>query len=253
MNNLLIAPADLTPDRVKMLVYADVGQGKTAFAATCPNALYVSVEGGEATLMQPPHAIDPRTRIFRATQWEDMRTVYVNLRDRTWPFESVIIDTITDLQDKALFEVMAREEAKDSKRPKGRPQRNDYQEVANMMRRMMMRYRDLPLHVIFVAHYQDDRAGNPNPGTVSSRAIRAAVMPNVYKALSAYVDIMGFMVKVPETTPDGRPTGKINYTMVFEDPTRTFQAKTRFRLPQFIQNPTFPDLLALIRQGLPNV
>ncbi len=247
----LIDPTALELDRVKLLLYGDVGAGKTSFAATAPNCLIISVEGGEAALWRPPMALYPGTRIVRVQEFADMRTIYQNLRTRApgyEHFESVDLDSGSDLQDLCLYEVMARAEAINPKRPKGRPQRDDWQEVTNTLRRMIRRYRDLPMHLIITALYRNDRSLE-QPGGASSRAVRGEFSPAVWRAISAYVDIIGYMVDAPQKSADGKLMGQSVHQMWLSDPTFTFSTKTRYRLPTHLDSPSFADLLSAIESS----
>lgn len=245
----LIDPGQLALTGAKMLVYGDVGQGKTSFAATAPNCLFVSVEAGEAALRHPPHPLDPRTKIVRIETFDQMRQLYYMVRTNQngfGEFDSIVIDSLSDLQDKCLFEVMARAEAKDPKRPKGRPQRDDWQEVAYTLRRMCMRFRDLPKHVIMTALYRQD---TPQTGFAVARAVRASLSPAVYKAISAYVDILAYLIAIPERNQEGQPTGRFIRRLVLQDPTMQVHTKVRYPLPSFIDNPTFEKLANAINNG----
>lgn len=247
----LVDPASLQLDRVKLLVYGDVGAGKTSFAATAPNCLIISVEGGEAALWRPPMPLHPGTRIVRVGQFSDMRLLYSSLRMRSPGyelFESVVIDSGSDLQDLCLYEVMARAERSNPKRPKGRPVRDDWQEVTNTLRRMIRRYRDLPLHLIITALYRNDKAIE-QPGGAASRGVRAEFSPAVWRAISAYVDIIGYMVEAPIRDAAGQPTGRTVHQMWLSDPTFTFSTKTRYKLPSHLDNPCFADLLSAIESS----
>lgn len=243
----LIDPRELPLSRVNQLVYGDFGSGKTTYAATWPNCLLVESEHGEAALRNPIHPLDPRSRIRYVNSWDEMREVYQRLRGGDYAgFESVMIDSLSDLQEKCLFEVMAEEERKNPNRPKGVPQRNDYQKVTNLMRRMMIRFRDLDKNVIFVAQYRNDRSTEFGGGGTASRPIRADMTPAVYKAIAGYVDILSYMVQYAQVGADGRPTGRMEYALIFQDPSMQFSVKTRYRLPPYIVNPTYQSVIAAI-------
>lgn len=242
----LIAPSDLPLNRINQLVYGDFGCGKTTYAATAPNCLLVESERGEASLRTPFHPLDPRSRIKYVNSWDDMRDIYQRLRGGDYQgFESVMIDSLSDLQEKCLFEVMAAEEVKNPKRPKGVPQRNDYQIVTNTMRRMMIRFRDLDKNVIFVAQYRNDKANDFGGGGSASRPIRAELTPAVYKGIAGYVDILSYMTTYPEVY-DGRPTGRMQYALITADPSMQYSVKSRYRLPPYIIDPTFQKVVEAI-------
>lgn len=244
---ILIDPADLRPDQVKMLLYGDMGQGKTTLAATAPHCLMLSVEGGEQSLSNPAHPLDPRSRIHRVYSMDDLRAALWWIQTNQYgfgEFESVVIDSLTDVQERCLSEIMIREEAKNPSRKKGRPQQQDWQETTYVMRRMASAYRDLPKHVIFVALYRKDGQMDGMGGS-SSRPVRAQLSPSVYQGVAGYVDITAYMTTAPLRDAAGQPTGKAAYYLILEDPNNQISVKKRWRqLPPWIQDPTFSKLLA---------
>jgi len=249
----LIDPVDLQPNAVKMLVYGDVGQGKTTFASTAPNCLFISVEAGDIALASNPHAMDPRTRIYRVNSIEMLRETFVWIKTNQYgfgDFDTIVIDSLTDVQDKVLFMVMSREEAKDPRRKKGRPQQQDWQEVTNTLRRMVMNFRDLPKHVIFTALYRNDKSPNTPGGYATSRVVRAELSPAVYKAVSAYMDFVGFLQAYPVLGADGQPTGEMMRYLLFQDPSMVYATKVRIALPPYLENPTFNSFYAAMMEGI---
>lgn len=258
MNFQLIDPAQLQPDRTKLLVYGDIGTGKTAFAATSPNCLFISVESGDITLAAPPNPLDPRTRIVRAHSMADLRQlIYFIISDHVDPesglsygsFESVVIDSLTDVQELCLFEILQREEAKKPDRRKGSPQQQDWQEVTTTMRRFARTMRNLDKHVIFTATYRNDsRPDQPAGGSVGAKPVRAELSPSVWKAVSAYVDYIGYMTAYRNTDAQGRPAEGVSRALVMES---TIHAgKSRTPLPDYFVNPTFGAFLEAINAGL---
>lgn len=248
----LIDPSSLGLDRIKQLVYGDFGEGKSTYGATAPFCLFLSAESGEAALRKPWSPIDPRSRIYRVQVWDQMREVYQRIRTNWngWnAFESIVVDSLSDLQEKCLFETMAEAEAKDPKRPKGVPQRNDYQIVTNKMKRMAVRFRDLDKNVIFIAQYRNDRAMEQAGGT-TSRSVRADLTPAVYKGVAGYVDILSQIKSFPQIDArTGQPTGKMDRVMIFQDTSMQVAVKTRYRLPPYIINPTFQKLVDAIQES----
>lgn len=246
----LVAPHELDLNRLNMLVFGDFGQGKTTFAGTFPNCLFLSVEGGDIALREMPttHQIDPRTRIHRIRTMDDMRQAYAWIASGAWGgFDSIVIDSLSDLQDKALYEVMARRESRNPNSPKGQPQQRDWQEVTITLRRMAMLFRDLPKNVVFTTLYRNDKNPQTVGGYAGSRPIRAELSPSVYKAVAAYVDIVGFLQQYPVIGPNGQPTGVTQRYMIFDDPTQTYAVKKRFvSLPSYIINPTYQSLIQAI-------
>lgn len=251
----LIDPSNLSADAIKMMVYGDVGQGKTTFAATAPNCLFISVEAGEIALAANPHEMDPRTRIVRATSLQDLRNYYWYIKNNMHgfgEFDSVVIDSLTDVQDKVLFEILSREEAKNTRRRRGAPEQRDWMEVTNTIRRMVMNFRDLPKHVIFTALYRNDKSPTGPGGYATSKIVRPEMSPAIYKAVSAYVDFLGYLQAYPEVDENRNPTGNMTRYLVFEDSTLTFSTKYRVRLPAAIPNPTFGMVQQAIREGMNN-
>lgn len=249
---LLINPATMVADRIKMLVYGDIGQGKTTFGFTAPNCLMISVEGGETALIRSALAYDPRSRILRVRTMDELRRAYHMIAtnaDGLGEFDSYFIDSLTDIQDKALFEEITANPKRKRTAP-GSPSQEDWQSVTLTMRQMVMRFRDLPKHVIFSALYRNDKNPQTPGGYAGARSIRAELSPAVYKAVSAYMDIVAYITKQQEVNPQtNQPTGRVRRLMVFDDPSMTYSSKSRFSLPPYLEDPTFMKILELIHGG----
>lgn len=83
---------------VRLLAYAKNGKGKTRLAASFPKTLIIDInEEGTRSAKQ-----FTGTKVFPARSWSDLAAVYWYLQKGDHPYESVAIDTLTQMQVLAL-------------------------------------------------------------------------------------------------------------------------------------------------------
>ena len=87
-------------DELNMILYGETGVGKTLLAGTAADCedmapvLYMDFEGGTQTL----RGID--VEIVRPRDWKDIQEVYDFLREGNDKYQTVILDSLTELQSK---------------------------------------------------------------------------------------------------------------------------------------------------------
>ena len=86
-----------TPERV--LLYADSGMGKSSLAMLAPKPVFIALDEGVSKLRHPVTGA-PADYIPGVETFQDVRAVLHQL-DLFDPFETVVIDTVTKMQDLA--------------------------------------------------------------------------------------------------------------------------------------------------------
>tara|TARA_R110000824_G_scaffold398085_1_gene601731 strand:+ start:2055 stop:2771 length:717 start_codon:yes stop_codon:yes gene_type:complete len=127
----------------KLLIYGASGAGKTTSLKTAPGkTLVVSMESGLLSIKNSDnlHAIEVKA----ASEIEEIASM---LENGTLKYDTVCLDSITEMSEILL----AQEKAK-TKDP-----RRAYGEVIEVMIKTMRRFRDLPIHVVFIAKEQSIR------------------------------------------------------------------------------------------------
>lgn len=148
---------------IHALVLGAPKSGKTHFAASAPDALFISdaAEGGYATIsnMDPAFWWNPSKP---PTVWavenilNDIPSALARLEkmraEGVFPFRTIVIDPISIYADRYLAEAMQRAAAD----PKGnKDPRAMYGDLLNHLRVLVLRVHALPCHVIWLCHVKD--------------------------------------------------------------------------------------------------
>jgi phage nucleotide-binding protein len=163
---------------LNILVYGEPGVGKTTFAAKSPNALIVDFESGTLSVRNFDLAIaNPRTL---------EEVVKVIKKAEKKGIETLIIDSVTEMQRVFMNEVMESMSAKDPRKSLFSPTLEAWGMVTEMMRYVIRAARDADMNTVFIALETQDR--DESTGHVMARP---SASPKVAGDLSAYVDIIG--------------------------------------------------------------
>lgn len=228
----ILKPA--TKPLLKMIIQGIPGTGKTTLAATAPNVLVLDVDDGLESVAGWDISYVPIGREEGHTVTKDMTEVYKFLLTGEHPYETVVIDTISELQAK-LVEQLQREIHAASGRDLDTMTLQDWGKITSQTRRLVRAFVDLPMHVILVAQTElitDD----------SSRIQYLPLLtPKARISVMAMVGTIGYMgVKHGK---EGEDTKRILLTQ----PHDRYYAKCRFRqLPAQLENPTIPQMLDII-------
>tara|TARA_B100001287_G_scaffold133501_1_gene112397 strand:+ start:1465 stop:2172 length:708 start_codon:yes stop_codon:yes gene_type:complete len=141
MSNILdriASPGDLVQMQgAKILVYGASGAGKTTLCATAPGkTLIISMEAGLLSIKDKDNVT--AIEVKEASEIEEIAQL---LESGKLDYDTVCLDSLTEMSEILLASEKAR-----SKDP-----RRAYGEVIEVMTRTMRRFRDLKIHVIFVA------------------------------------------------------------------------------------------------------
>ena len=127
----------------KLLVYGESGAGKTTLCKTTPGkTLVVSMESGLLSIKDAPDL--DAIEVKEASEIEEIASL---LENKTLNYETVCLDSGTE-----MAEILLSQEKAKSKDP-----RRAYGEVIEVMIKTMRRFRDLPMHVVFIAKQSRER------------------------------------------------------------------------------------------------
>jgi phage nucleotide-binding protein len=227
-----IAPADETPFK-KVLVYGDPGCGKTVFAATAPKPLFLDVEYGfESVYNHPELAKEARRMKFMGIKAAEAFADKV-LAGNFAEYETIVIDTITAMQDKALkeFTIAAYKKSPNQREDAYTPEGKDYQRNTELMKHIIATLRDAPRHVILLAHVKEDK--DERTGTVF---LRPMLTPKLASKVLGDFGVVGYM------SATGTGENRVRHLQVHPSP--RVWAKSRVGgLPPVIKNPVFNNLI----------
>lgn len=141
----------------KMLVYGPNGSGKTRLIAGFPRSVVLDIKE-EGTRS----AVGLNARVFEAKTWDDIGSFYWYLASGKHPFKSVGIDTLSAMQNLAMAFVLDEKEARDPSAEKRMPDKRSYGRAGELVKGMILAFRDLEMNVIFTAQersIKDDDTG----------------------------------------------------------------------------------------------
>ncbi|MBT9132677.1 MAG: hypothetical protein DDT33_01205 [Firmicutes bacterium] len=147
-----------TPIWVKALIYGDSGVGKTWIAATAPNPLLVLSEWAVSRLtlerLRQDLGIDPDVIYIESE--EQCLEAYAYARAHAHKYDTLVLDSITDINDRIMREVL--NEARAVPRKDGRPphdedilEQGDWNKVLRRTSYILQLYRDFPGHTVVTA------------------------------------------------------------------------------------------------------
>jgi hypothetical protein len=224
--------------KVKVLVYGDNGSGKTRFAATAPKPIIIDCnEKGTQSVRNYPDC-----KVFPAENWEDFAYAYWYLREGKHKFQSVIVDTLTMAQMLCIQAVLRQQEDRDPNRPPNMPDKRTWGQVGEMMTEQILRYRNLDMHVIFVAQKRKDFSEEDD----AEDFFVPDISPASRAAATASVGIIGYMWqgKVKSVDKKKKKTSDKYAPKLLVGPHEKYKTKDRTGLlGSVVINPTMAQII----------
>src|SRR4249919_2257114 len=234
-----LKPASLIRPQVKMVVYARNKVGKTKFACTSDmkTLLIDCNERGYASVRSLPNVT-----VYELQRWEDLDPIYWYLRSGKHDFEVVVIDTVTMLANICMKWVLKENYDRDMTADVQTPTRQSWGKLGEALKETIIRFRNLPMHVIFTAQEKVTTNEDEDGGTVQE--IHPELSPSPRSTLLSAVDIIGRMY-VKEVEKDDKTT--LERRMLLGSHTK-FVSGNRFssELKYVERNPTFGGFIAKI-------
>lgn len=227
---------------LKLCVYARNGKGKTTFGASGPKPIVIDCnEKGTYSVRKMKDV-----KVFKVETWTDIDLAYWYLKAGKHDRQTVILDTVTSLATLCMKFVLGDESSRDPTKDPEMPTKRDWGKVGELMKTVIMNFRNLDMHVVFLAQerksYVDDDSDE---------------MPEVYPDLSAsprsvltaQVNVIGRLFTKRVVKKEGKTKKKVTeYRMLLADHD-TFVTKVNIQdhgLPGVMVNPTIPEMLALM-------
>lgn len=246
-----IIPVHKVDDYQKVVLYGRSGSGKTTLACDFPGPKLLLDMNDKGT----DSVVDIKQLDVLACQsWVDFEQSYWFLKKNKGKYKTVIIDTVSMLQDMAIQQVLV-----DSNREEGGMlTKRDWGEASGMMKTWIIYYRDLPMNVIFIAQ---DRVSNASDEDDAEGQIMPEVgprlMPSVASTLNAAVSVIGNtfvrekIAKIKTTDKKIIEKRKIEYCLRI-GPHAYYTTKVRkpksVEVPSFITDPTYKKLVANLEE-----
>jgi phage nucleotide-binding protein len=229
---LRVVKAIERPPFINMLVYGNSGVGKTRLGGSADavpqmrKVLIIDIEGGTLTLSHSYRNVD----IVRVETWAQMQAVYDELLTGNTGYNTVVVDSLTEIQKFNMYDIMTGLKKKNPDRDEDVPSMREWGINLEQMRKFVRAFRDAPFNVIFTALSKEEK--NARTGIIHK-------MPSLSGKLAgevaAFLDIVCYMYKK-------EVNGDLQH-MILTTSTEEFIAKDRTgKLPLVIQNPTMTEI-----------
>lgn len=230
-DSYLITPQMFT-SKMNILIYGDPGSGKTHLAGTAQDVpdmadVHVfNIDGGIMTLAARGdiHATD----IHSVDDLEQELFKIANHDPKYATTKTVVIDNITELQTLALESLTTQEYASRRKSNKNYSiddvYLEDYGVAGRRLARVLRGFRDLPMHVIYIAHKKDKM----RKGTNILEESKPNMTEKLSTAIMGYMDFVWYLYTADEvigSEETGYSTETHRYLLT--QPMNNFAAKTR--------------------------
>ena len=231
LGGLPISPVVEDTKYFNMLVYGASGVGKTVLAGSSVEVpelnpvIFLDIEGGTLSLRDRY----PNVRKVRIASWDDLVEAYVALREGKIECGTLVLDSLTELQNFGMEEIMSRAVMKAQEEGEERdpdlPGIGEHGKSTERMRKIIRRFRDLPMNTIFTSL---DRTDVDKKGR---KSIKPLLSPKLADQVAGFLDVVVYMYKVED---DGQ-IKRVICTMATDEVT----AKDRTdRLPPVMEDPT---------------
>lgn len=134
-------------ESINMLIYGDSGVGKTVFGGTAENALMLGLESGLISAKRQ----GSKAKAWPVETWQDVEDCFLFLRDTNHNFKWLIVDSLTDMQEKLLRHILDRAMEDKKDRDPDIPAIQDHQKWQNMLKRFVNSFNNLPINVCYTA------------------------------------------------------------------------------------------------------
>ena len=215
-----------------MMIYGSSGSGKTMLAGSADavpelrKVLFLDVEGGTYTLRNSDYS---NVDVLRITEWKEIEDVYNILYLGQHDYKTIIIDSLTELQKVSMEAILADTSAGVSLSSEI-PQLREWNINIEQVRKVVRKFRDLPVNTIFTALVNQEK--NPLKGYTTNKPLLSG---KVKDEVAAFLDIVAFY-NVKEV--DGRSVRVLQTTA-----TETTVAKDRSsKLPAVMEDPTMTKI-----------
>lgn len=233
--------------------YGRSGTGKTTLAATFPlPALLIDINDRGTDSIS-----DTEVDVAQIDKWETFDDLYWQLKSGELQYKTVIIDTVSGLQELAIRDIVGEPKEGKNVGDWGTMTKQQWGTVAGVMKSMITRFRDLPMDVVFLAQ---DRAFNfeEEEGETAANMIMPEVgpqlMPSVAKHLNAAVFVIGntyIRQRIVEKEVNGKNVKKpVKEYCLRIGPDSVYITKVRknksTRLPDAIADPSYEAIMEII-------
>jgi hypothetical protein len=177
------------PTRVRMMVYGESGSGKTVFASSWPDVIFLDIDKGMAS-------VDRRVARIDISSWFKLQEAYVFLANAKHNYKTAVVDSLNEAQWHAMQNTIQNFPAI-RRSYQNLPSMSDYGKALDDFDKLVRYMRILPMNVLFIAQ----------AGAVENEG--DMVMPQftgkaTARNLARMMDVIGYISKA-ESTETSKP------------------------------------------------
>ncbi len=232
------------------LLYGRSGTGKTTISTTFPGPI-LHLDFGEQTTDSLNGLDNVKTAFI--SNWDELDAFYWYLAEGEHEFQTVVIDTITAVQELALEKALTQ----NGKEEGDFPSKKDWGEAAGLLKRAIINFRDLSMpdgplnHVVFLAQ---DRVTNIDDEAEEDQidpSVGPALMPSVAKVLNAAVKVIGnTYIKEVIKKANNKAKRVVEYRLRL-GPHAYYLTKIRtpkgYKVPSHLMDPSYKQIQSVMR------
>lgn len=217
---------------LKFLVFGPSKTGKTTLAGTAPKAIMLDTEGGTMAIR------DKSVDVLRISTWSVFEDAVQELMMGGHGYESVILDSVTLLQEVAGRQANLLGYIVDN----DKDARQAYGAIGAMIRHKLLQLNNLPMNVIFTAQLRERESVDIEAGQYP---LTPEVTPAILKVLVAAPDVIArtAIVQTGATTTD------VEYRVYFGPETKSQVGNRNLDLPTVATGLTIPKLIKLTKES----
>jgi len=228
-------------DKVNLLVYGKSGVGKTVWAGSADNVLFLAPED-DGTISAKRRG--SKAKKWKIHDWGDLMEALEWLEDNPdHGFDVICIDSITHMQQILLRHILQVVVEEKPDRDLDIPAIQDHQKWQNMFKRFVLRFNALPVNVVWTAlvRNETDEEGNDFL-TPDIQGKGYQMSQTICSYMTSYGCLQAKRVKI-KNPKEGGPEYTIVRTIIWED-TGVVQGKDRTgALAPSTRNKTLQEVL----------
>ena len=237
-------------------IYGRSGSGKTTFASTFPKPILLLDVRDQGTDSIMDH---DQLNVKDIESLEELEeTYYYLLKYNTEGYKTVIIDTITQLQQVFMEEVTAGKRKNSAVGDWGSMTRREFGDVAALMKEWIHNFRNLTaegMEIVFIAQERTSVQEEDGTDNMITPEVGPATMPSVAMHLNANVSIIGnsfIRLRKRKVKKNGKEqTIEDTQYCLRVGPSPVYITKIRkpksIEAPAFVEDPTYKDIIDVIK------